>query len=59
MRVWPSWPAGRLKSKQGAAQTALEGQMDDHHRFMLTHELALFDFLSAQIEQMNSASRCR
>ncbi|MEZ4613047.1 MAG: IS110 family transposase [Caldilineaceae bacterium] len=44
---------GRLKSKQGALEAALEGQMDDHHRFMLTHELALFDFLSAQIEQMN------
>lgn len=45
---------GRLKSKQGALEAALAGQMDEHHRFMLTQELALFDFLSVQIEQMSA-----
>lgn len=44
---------GRLKNKEKALEAALAGQMDDHHRFMLGHELALFDFLSAQIEQMS------
>ena len=44
---------GRLKKKQAALEEALTGMMSEHHRFLLSQQLALFDFLSQQIEQLN------
>lgn len=44
---------GRLKKKEAALEEALTGMMGEHHRFLLSQQLALFDFLSQQIEQLN------
>ena len=44
---------GRLKRKEAALEEALRGYMNDHHRFLLRKQLALFDFISEQIEELN------
>ena len=44
---------GRLKQKEAALEEALTGMMSEHHRFLLTQQLALFDFLSRQIEELD------
>jgi transposase len=44
---------GRLKRKEAALEEALTGYVNDHHRFLLENQLALFDFLSGQIEDVN------
>jgi transposase len=44
---------GRLKSKEAALEEALTGYLNDHHRFLLRQQLALFDFLSRQVEELN------
>jgi transposase len=44
---------GRLREKQDALAQALTGYMDEHHRFLLSSQLELFDFLSQQIESLS------
>lgn len=44
---------GRLREKQGELAQALTGYMDEHHRFLLSRQLELFDFLSQQIDSMS------
>lgn len=41
---------GRLRNKMPALQRALTGIVDDHHRFLLSQQLAHIDFLDEQIE---------
>lgn len=45
---------GRLKAKEPALIQALTGHMQAHHRFLLSEQLDLFDFLSQQIEELDS-----
>ncbi|RME33180.1 MAG: IS110 family transposase, partial [Deltaproteobacteria bacterium] len=44
---------GRLRAKMAELAPALEGAMQDHHRFLLERQLALFDFLSQQIDELS------
>lgn len=44
---------GRLRDKRNALGEALTGMMNDHHRFLLTQQLTLYDFLSEQIEALD------
>jgi transposase len=44
---------GRLRHKLAELQKALTGVVDDHHRFLLTQQLAHVDFLDEQIEQLS------
>ena len=40
---------GKLQKKQAELERALEGQFDDHHRFMLARLLSHLDFLDAEL----------
>jgi transposase len=44
---------GRLRNKLPELRKALEGVVDDHHRFLLAQQLAHIDFLDEQIEDIN------
>lgn len=44
---------GRLREKQAELAQALTGYMSEHHRFLLSRQLELFDFLSQQIDAMS------
>lgn len=43
---------GRLRSKRAELERALEGQMTDHHRFLLSDLLVHLDFLNEQIAKV-------
>lgn len=44
---------GRLREKRAELVQALTGHVHEHHRFLLSHQLELFDFLSQQIDDMS------
>ena len=43
---------GRLRSKLPQLRQALSGVVDEHHCFLLAHQLAHIDFLDGEIEEM-------
>lgn len=45
---------GRLRNKIPELQQALTGIVDEHHRFLLSQQLAHIDFLDEQIEDIGS-----
>ncbi len=44
---------GRLRNKKKALAAALQGRVDEHHRFILAQQLGHIDFLDEQIEQLS------
>ena len=44
---------GSLSRKQEQLQQALQGQVRDHHRFLIQQHLTHLEFLEAQIAQFN------
>lgn len=44
---------GRLRNKIPQLQKALTGVVDDHHRYLLAHQLAHIDFLDEQIQDIS------
>lgn len=50
---------GRLRRKQDQLQSALEGSIGQHQRFMLGHLLQHIEFVDRQIEQLSGEIEAR